>query len=95
MVESLLASHFVSPVDASMTCTELSLGPVDRRLSIEESLLFLFGTLLEEHFAQDVFLLLVRVIVLDVVVVRLIEYAVRVMVAVRVLVPDPTSQGHA
>lgn len=94
LVVCLLSSHLVCAINASMTSCELILRSVDRWLSIEKSLFFLLSTFLEEDFAKDVFLLLVRIIVLHVVVVWLIKYTVRVVVAVRVLVPDTTCQRH-
>ena len=58
------------------------------RASVIDSLLLFLGTFLEEDLAQHVLLLLVRVIIFDVVVVWLVEHAVRVVIAVRVLVAD-------
>lgn len=49
----------------------------------------LLGTLLEKYFAQDILLFVVGIVVLHVVVMGLVKHAVRVVVAVRVLVPDP------
>lgn len=95
LVVSLLASHLICTVYARMSSSKLSLRPVDRGLSIEKPLLFLFCTLLEKDFAKDVFLLLVRIVVLHVIVVWLVENTIRVMIAVRVLVPDTTCQWHA
>jgi hypothetical protein len=57
-------------------------------------LLFL-GTLFEEDLPQHLLLLLVGVIVLHIVVAGLVEHEIVIVVAVRVLVPDPTSLSHA
>ena len=53
------------------------------------SLLF-FCTLLEEHLAKHVLLLPKTVVILHVVVVRLVKHAIRIMVAVWVLIADPS-----
>ena len=50
--------------------------------------LFLFCALFEKHLAQNVFFLAKVVVVLHIVVVRLVKHAIRIMVAVRVLVSD-------
>ena len=55
-------------------------------VTIIESLFFLFGTFFEEHFSQDIFFLLMRVIILHVVVMRLIENAVRIVIAVWIFI---------
>ena len=55
-------------------------------ISIIKSLLLLLGTLFEKHFPQDIFFLLVRVVVLHVVVMGLVENAVGVVVAIWILV---------
>ena len=55
-------------------------------VSIVESLLFFLGTFFEEHLSQNIFLFLVGVIVLHVVVMRLVEYAVGIVVAVWVFI---------
>ena len=56
--------------------------------SVVDSLLLFLGTFLEEDLAQHVFLLLVRVIIFDVVVVWLVEHAVRVVIAVWILIAN-------
>lgn len=50
----------------------------------------LLRAFLEKRLAQHILLFLMGVVVLDVVVVRLVEHAVGVVVAVRILVPDPS-----
>ena len=57
--------------------------------SIVTPLVFNPRGLLEEHFPQDFFFLVVWVVVLDVVVVRLVENCWAVVIAVRVLVSNP------
>jgi hypothetical protein len=69
-------------------CTGRLHGGQARQRGDSLSVIFL-RTLFEKDLPQDVFLLIVSVVVLDIVVVRLVEDAVGVVVAVRVLVPDP------
>jgi hypothetical protein len=59
-------------------------------LIIAVSLFFLFDTFLEKHFPEDFFLFLIRIVVLDIVVRRLVEDKIAIMIAVRVLVPYPS-----
>ena len=56
----------------------------------DASSLLLFRTLLEEHLTKHVLLLPKTVIILHVVVVRLVKHAIRIMVAVWVLIADPS-----
>lgn len=64
--------------------TELSIRI--HRISIVESLLLFLGAFFEKHFSQNIFLFLVRVIILHVVVMRLVEYAVGIVIAVWVFI---------
>ena len=96
LAKCLLPSHLtVSEHSGSPTCSNRSKRAVrkDLRPAIQAFLFFL-GTLLEEDLPEDVLFFLVRVVVLDIIVVGLIEHAVRVMVAVRILVPDSASLRH-
>lgn len=92
LIECLLPCHlslsvYVRPVGLHVRINAI----VEELVAIVESLLFFFGALLEKDFAQHVFLLFVRIVVLHVVVVGLIEYAIGVMVAIWVLISDSTS----
>jgi len=62
----------------------------------DASALLLFGTFFEEHLTKNVLFLAEAVIILHVVVVRLVKHTIRIMVAIRVLVTDPSdlSQLH-
>lgn len=96
LAESLLPCHLIGSIDSSMRSTKStpSIG-VDWSLSTVQPLLFLLGALLEEDLAKHIFFLFVRVIVLDVVVVGLVEHAVRVVVAVRILVANTSGLSYA
>lgn len=72
---------------ANTARTKLAILP-RHRASIVDPLLLLLGAFFEEDLPQHVLLLLVRVVIFDIVVVWLVEHAVRVVVAVRVLIPD-------
>lgn len=61
----------------------------------KRAFLVLSGALFEEDLAQDLFLLLVGVVVLDVVIARGIEHRVVVVVAVRISVPDLLVNGFS
>lgn len=70
-------------------CSLCSKARSDHAIALNyTSSLLLFCALLEEHLSEDVFFLAKRVIVFDVVVVRLVKHAVWIMVAVRVFVAD-------
>lgn len=90
----LLPRNLGRSVDAAMGKSELLLNRKDS-LAAVQAFLLLLGALFKEHFAQDIFLFLVGVVVLDVVVVRLVEHAVRIVVAVRVFVSDSPGVRHA
>jgi len=57
-------------------------------LSVHHSFFFFFSTFFKENFPQNFFLLFVRIIVLDVVIVRLIKYKIVVVIAIRILISD-------
>ena len=59
--------------------------------SAKTSFLFFFCTLLEEDFSKHIFLFTVGVVILHIVVSWLVEDAVRVMIAVRVFVSNPSN----
>lgn len=97
LIESLLPRHVIlvreDPVGTRRSLAwELAIGV--HAAAVVESLLLLFGALLEEDFSENIFFLLVRIVILHIIIMRLIEYAVGVMVAVRILVPDPSSLRH-
>lgn len=72
-------------IDAALTGETRS----DNSISGDDTSALLFlGTLFEEHFSEDVFLLAERVIVLHIVVVGLVKHAIRIVIAVRILIPD-------
>lgn len=62
--------------------------------AIVQSLFLFFCTFLEEDFPENIFLLLMGIVVLHVVVMRLIKHAVRVVVAIWILVPDSPRLAH-
>ena len=45
---------------------------------------------LEEHFSQNFLFLVVSIVILNVVVMRLVEHSRRVVITIRILVPDPS-----
>lgn len=91
LAEGLLPRHLVGRA-VHVGSLELGIG-VDVAAVVEALLLF-FGALLEENFAEHVFFLLVGVVILDVIIVRLIKNAVRIMIAVGVLVSYPPRLAH-
>ncbi len=62
--------------------------------AIIQSLLLFLRTFLKEDFPENIFLLLVRIVILDVVVVRLVKHTVRVMVAIWILVSNSSCLAH-
>ena len=56
----------------------------------DTSLFLFFCALFEEDLSQDVLFLAVAVVIFDIVVVGLVEHRVGIVIAVGVLVPDPT-----
>ena len=58
----------------------------DNTIRVDASALLLFRTFLEKYFAEDILLLAKGVVVLDIVVVGLVKHAIRIVVAVWVLV---------
>jgi hypothetical protein len=81
LAESLLSGHLIL---VSTEYTLRSWSPCARELraigehsaSVVQSFFFLLGTLFEEDFPQNILLLFVRVIVFNVVIMRLIKNAV-------------------
>lgn len=63
--------------------------------STVEPLLFFLGALFEEHLPQNVLFFLVRIIVFDVIIMRLIENTVRIMIAIWIFVSNSSSLGYA
>ena len=63
--------------------------------AIIEPLLFFFGTFLEEDFAEDVLLLLMRIIILHIIVMRLVKHVVCIVIAIRIFITNPASLAHA
>jgi hypothetical protein len=59
-----------------MSCAEGSWVLEYLTLASVESLLLFLGALLEEDFPQDILFLLVRIIVLNIIVMRLVEHTV-------------------
>jgi hypothetical protein len=90
LAESLLPCNFarsgvhVSTWSRCTSCTKLSVWI--NMVSIVKALFFFFGTLLEKHFSQYVLLFLMGIIIFDVIIVRLIKDAVRIMVTIGVFV---------
>ena len=62
--------------------------------AIIQPLLLFFRTFLKEDFPENIFLLLVGIVVLHVVVMRLIKHAIRVVVAIWILVSDSPRLAH-
>ena len=62
--------------------------------AVVQSLLLLFCAFLEEDFPENIFLLLMGIVVLHVVVMRLIKHAVRVVIAIWILVSDSPRLAH-
>ena len=62
--------------------------------AVVQPLLLLLGALLEEYLPEHIFFLLVRVIVFDIVIMWLIEYAVGVVIAIWILVSDSPGLAH-
>ena len=64
------------------------------RASIVKSFLLLFSTLFEKYFSENIFFLFMGVIVFHIVVMWLIEDAIGVVVAVRILISDSSGLTH-
>ena len=96
LAKCLLPSHLtVSEHSGSPTCSNRSKRAVRKDLRpAVQAFLFFLSTLLEEDLPEDSLFLFMRVVVLDIIVVGLVEHAVRIMVAVRILVPDSASLRH-
>ena len=97
LVESLLPRHVILVrEDPVRTWRSLAWELAIRvhAAAVVKSLLLLFGALLEEDFSENIFFLFVRVIILHIIIMRLIKYAIGVMVAVRILVSDSSSLRH-
>ena len=99
LAECLLPSHIILPCKNSLR----SWSSVGRRevaivtehgTPVVESLLLFLGAFLKEYFAEYVLFLLMRVIILHVVIMWLVENAVRIMIAVRVLISDSSGLTH-
>lgn len=71
---------------------KLSIG--EHSTSIIKSLFFLLCALLEEYLPKDIFLFLVLIIVLYIIIMGLIEYTIRVVIAVWVFVAYTSSLTH-
>ena len=97
LTKSLLPSHLArTSVHAIWSWSSLAriLSVGKHRAAIEQPLFFLLGTLFEEYLPQHILLLLVRVIILHVVVVGLVKDTIGVVIAVWVLISNPSSLTH-
>ena len=99
LAESLLPSHIILPSKNALGSWS-SVGRwkvavvTEHGTPIVESLLLLLGAFLKEYFSKDVLFLLVRVIILHIVIMWLIENAVRIVIAVRVLISYSPGLTH-
>lgn len=84
--------HEPSRSRSSLTTCKWSTGV--NLTSIVQPLFLFFCTLLKKDFPKNVFLLLMWIIILDVVVVRLIKYTVRVVVTIWILVSNSPCLAH-
>ena len=97
LTECLLAGHLaVASEHALWSRSNLAAWVLSRihGAPIVESLLLLPRAFLEEHFPEHILLLLVRVVVLHVVVVGLVKDTIGVVIAVWVLISNPSSLTH-
>ena len=78
LAEGLLSRHLILPINSIIigeTYTRVHAVVIHLRPTIQ-ALFFLFGALFEKHFAEYIFFLLVRIIILYVVIMRLVKNAV-------------------
>jgi hypothetical protein len=99
LAECLLPSHIILPCKNTLgSWSSVGRGEVavviEHGTPIVESLLLFLGAFLEEYFAEYVLFFLMRVIILHVVIMWLVENAVRIMIAVRVLISYSPSLTH-
>ena len=98
LAESLLTGHLTGSSVHMTIWTRSSLSRVlsirEHRTSIIKSLFFLLCALLEEYLPKDIFLFLVLIIVLYVIIMGLVENAIRVVIAVRIFVAYTSGLTH-
>lgn len=99
LTECLLACHLTwacihVPIWSRSSLTSWKSTIRVHRAAVVQPLLLLLGALLEEYLPEHILFLLVRVIVLDIVVMRLIEHAVGVVIAIWILVSDSPGLAH-
>jgi len=99
LTECLLACHFTWACIHVPIWSRSSLSSWKSTIRVHctavvQPLLLLLGALLEEYLPEHILFLLVRVIVFDIVVMRLIEYAVGVVIAIWILVSDSPGLAH-
>jgi hypothetical protein len=77
------------------TRSSLSIVAIVHLTAVVEPLLLLLGTLFEEHLSQHIFLLLVRIVVFYIIIMRLVKYAIRIMITIWIFVPNSSSLRYA
>jgi hypothetical protein len=99
LAEGLLPCYFAWSCVHEPSWSRSSLATSKRPSGVDlaaiiQSLLLFFRTFLKEDFPENIFLLLVRIVILDVVVVRLVKHTVRVVVAIWILVSNSSCLAH-
>lgn len=99
LTERLLSSYFAWTCihEPSWSWSSLASWKWSVRIdlaAIVQSLFLFFCAFLEEDFPENIFLLLMGIVVLHVVVMRLIKHAIRVVVAIWILVSDSPRLAH-
>lgn len=99
LAEGLLSCYFAWSCVHEPSWSRSSLSTSKRSTRVDlaaiiQPLLLFFGAFFEEDFPQNIFLLLVRIVILDVVVVRLVKHTIRVVVAIWILVSNSSRLAH-
>ena len=90
--EHVITQHFLNDLQMSVWIIGIGLWTVTlwHIVTYLGSFFFFFSTFFKEDFSKYILFFLVRIIILDIVVVRLIEDAVIIMITIRILIPYPS-----
>lgn len=89
-----MLSWIITILLSVISCVDILSLPITIISRSIRPFLFFFSAFLKEHFPQHFFLLLIRIVILDVIVTRLVESEITVVIAIWVLVPYAPSLHH-
>jgi hypothetical protein len=88
----LLPCHLTWSIKMAIgTRRPLSIMAIVHLTAVVEPLLLLLGTLFEEHLSQHILLFLMRIVVFYIIIMWLVKYTIRIMIAVWIFVSNSSS----